>query len=176
MLLSSHILAEVQQVCTSATIIGNGRMLAVGHRRRAARRRPGRRTGCGSPIRGPPAHVLADAGFAVSDHVDGLLTVEGGRPPEDISRALGERGHWVAELTPVRVDLETFFLELTRDEQLGVASVRLLRVGARPGSAGAGPWKVLLVAGLRHPARRPGRDCVVDAARPPNSPSSPRHG
>ena len=29
-LLSSHILAEVQQVCTSATIIGNGRMLASG--------------------------------------------------------------------------------------------------------------------------------------------------
>ena len=30
MLLSSHILAEVQQVCTSATIIGNGRMLRRG--------------------------------------------------------------------------------------------------------------------------------------------------
>ena len=29
-LLSSHILAEVQQVCDSATIIGNGRMLASG--------------------------------------------------------------------------------------------------------------------------------------------------
>jgi ABC-2 type transport system ATP-binding protein len=29
-LLSSHILAEVQQVCTSATIIGNGRLLASG--------------------------------------------------------------------------------------------------------------------------------------------------
>ncbi len=120
-LLSSHILAEVQQVCTSATIIGNGRMLASGtvdellassgttYRLRVA-----------DP--GAASQVLADAGFAVSDGVDGLLTVDGGRPPEDISRALGERGHWVAELTPVRVDLETFFLELTRDEQLGVAS------------------------------------------------------
>ncbi len=29
-LLSSHILAEVQQVCSSVTIIGNGRMLASG--------------------------------------------------------------------------------------------------------------------------------------------------
>ena len=29
-LLSSHILAEVQQVCTSATILGNGRTLASG--------------------------------------------------------------------------------------------------------------------------------------------------
>ena len=51
-LLSSHILAEVQQVCTSATIIGNGRMLASGtvdgpdrHRHVVPRRRrrPGRR-------------------------------------------------------------------------------------------------------------------------------------
>ena len=38
-LLSSHILAEVQQVCTSATILGNGRTLASGTRRRAHRRR-----------------------------------------------------------------------------------------------------------------------------------------
>ena len=30
MLLSSHILAEVQQVCDSATIIGNGRVLSSG--------------------------------------------------------------------------------------------------------------------------------------------------
>ncbi len=45
-LLSSHILAEVQQVCDSATIIGNGRMLASGQGRRPARLQP-RRTGCG---------------------------------------------------------------------------------------------------------------------------------
>jgi len=47
------------------------------------------------------------------------LVVDGGRPPEEITRTLGEQGLWVAELTPQRVDLETFFLELTRDESLG---------------------------------------------------------
>ena len=120
-LLSSHILAEVQQVCTSATIIGNGRMLASGTvEELLASSGTTYRLRVADP--GAASLVLADAGFAVSDGADGLLTVEGGRPPEDISRTLGERGLWVAELTPVRVDLETFFLELTRDEQLGVAS------------------------------------------------------
>ena len=118
-LLSSHILAEVQQVCTSATIIGNGRMLASGTvDELLASSGTTYRVRVADP--GGARQVLTDAGFAVSDGADGLLTVEGGRPPEDISRTLGESGHWVAELTPVRVDLETFFLELTRDEQLGV--------------------------------------------------------
>jgi ABC-2 type transport system ATP-binding protein len=57
----------------------------------------------------------------VGDGADGALSVDGDRPPAEVSRILGESGHWVAELTPVRVDLETFFLDLTRDEQLGVA-------------------------------------------------------
>ena len=50
---------------------------------------------------------------------DGVLSVDGGRPPEEISRTLGEQGIWVAELSPVRMDLETFFLDLTRDDTLG---------------------------------------------------------
>ncbi len=68
-LLSSHILAEVQQVCTSATIIGNGRLLASGRvddligaryvvpPRRAGPRRgragAGARRGSPSPPTGP---------------------------------------------------------------------------------------------------------------------------
>ena len=34
---------------------------------------------------------------------------------------LGEAGIWLSELTPLRPDLETVFLELTRSEQLGGA-------------------------------------------------------
>jgi ABC-2 type transport system ATP-binding protein len=119
-LLSSHILAEVQQVCTSATIIGNGRMLASGSVDELL-------ASSGTSYRVRVADLasarglLTSAGFTVGDGPDGLLTVDGDRPPEEITRTLGEGGHWVAELTPVRVDLETFFLELTRDEQLGAA-------------------------------------------------------
>ena len=120
-LLSSHILAEVQQVCTSATIIGNGRMLASGGvDELLAASGTTYRVRVGDPE--DARRVLATAGFTVSDGPDGALSVDGDRPADEISRTLGESGHWVSELTPVRVDLETFFLELTRDEQLGVAS------------------------------------------------------
>ena len=112
-LLSSHILAEVQQVCTSATIIGNGRMLDD----LLATSGTSYRVVVADPV-AAGAH-LTGAGFSVTTGPDGVLSVDGGRPPEEISRTLGEQGVWVAELSPVRMDLETFFLDLTRDDTLG---------------------------------------------------------
>jgi len=115
-LLSSHILAEVEQVCTSATIIGNGRLLASG--------RVADLIGAGTTYRlvvpEPDAAkgVLADAGFTVT--ADGTaLTVDSKRPSTEITRALAGAGIWLSELTPVRADLETVFLELTADDTLG---------------------------------------------------------
>ena len=117
-LLSSHILAEVQQVCTSATIIGNGRMLASGTvDDLLATSGTSYRVVVADPV-AAGAH-LTGAGFSVTSGPDGVLSVDGGRPPEEISRTLGEQGVWVAELSPVRMDLETFFLDLTRDDTLG---------------------------------------------------------
>ena len=115
-LLSSHILAEVQQVCTSATIIGNGRLLASG----AVEDLLGGGTTYRVVVADPPsaATVLERAGVAVA-HVDGALHVESGEPGE-VTRVLGEAGIWLTELSPVRADLETFFLELTAADQLGV--------------------------------------------------------
>jgi ABC-2 type transport system ATP-binding protein len=112
-LLSSHILAEVQQVCTSATIIGNGRLLASGA--------VDDLLGAGTTYRvDAPDHdaarrVLVDAGFALAD---GELVVETDRPG-DVTRALGAAGIWLTELSAVRRDLETVFLELTADDTLG---------------------------------------------------------
>ena len=115
-LLSSHILAEVQQVCTSATIIGNGRLLASG--------RVADLIGTGTTYRlvvpEPDAAkgVLAEAGFAVV--ADGAaLTVDSDRSPAEITRTLAGAGIWLSELTPVRADLETVFLELTAGDTLG---------------------------------------------------------
>jgi ABC-2 type transport system ATP-binding protein len=111
-LLSSHILAEVQQVCTSATIIGNGTLLSSG--------RVDELVGASTAYRvaAPDPHaarrVLTEAGFTVND---GLL-VDTERP-SDVTRALGSAGIWLSELTPVRRDLEAVFLELTADNTLG---------------------------------------------------------
>ena len=115
-LLSSHILAEVQQVCTAATIIGNGRTLASGT--------------VAELLGGSTAHRLVvpdqaaarTALEAAGQHVTGsdgeALLVESAQPAE-ITRLLGEAGIWLAELTPVRADLESIFLTLTEHDGLG---------------------------------------------------------
>jgi ABC-2 type transport system ATP-binding protein len=120
-LLSSHILAEVQQVCDSVTIIGNGRMLASG--------KVDDLLGASNVYRVRVGDVesavrrLTEAGFAVEpDH--GTLQVETDRPPADITRTLGESQLWLEELTAVRPDLETFFLDLTSGEALGEGAAR----------------------------------------------------
>jgi ABC-2 type transport system ATP-binding protein len=111
-LLSSHILAEVQQVCTSATIIGNGRMLASGQVDDLVGASTAYRVGAPDPD--AARQVLTEAGFSVGD---GLL-VDTDRPAE-VTRALGAAGIWLTELTPVRRDLEAVFLELTAGTELG---------------------------------------------------------
>ncbi len=115
-LLSSHILAEVQHVCTSATIIGNGRLLASG----AVDTLIG--TGTAYRVVTPDADasraVLTRAGMSVTD-TDGALLVDSELPPADITRLLAGSGIYLSELSPVRADLETVFLQLTAGDTLG---------------------------------------------------------
>ncbi|KAB2811061.1 ATP-binding cassette domain-containing protein [Pimelobacter simplex] len=121
-LLSSHILAEVQQVCTSATIIGNGRLLASGRVDDLLGTTTAHRVVVADPERAQA--VLRDAGLSV--------TVVPGDPGQEhpeirvetedaarITQVLGGAGLWLSELTPLRPDLETFFLALTDAERLG---------------------------------------------------------
>ncbi|UAL31187.1 ABC transporter ATP-binding protein [Nocardioides rotundus] len=128
-LLSSHILAEVQQVCDSATIIGNGRMLASGRvEDLLSGTGTAHRVVVGEPDRA--ASVLRAAGASVTTDAQ-ALRVEGDLAGADLTRLLGEQGLWVAELTPVRQDLESFFLDLTSAEELGADEPRGGRKGWR---------------------------------------------
>ncbi len=119
-LLSSHILAEIQQVCDRVTIIGNGRMLASGRVDDLI----GDRTSHRLVVPDPQAaiKVLASAGIKAS-LVDSALRVESGPDPADITRVLAHAQIWLSELSPQRADLETVFLELTAGEALGVQDV-----------------------------------------------------
>ncbi|MBB6629626.1 ATP-binding cassette domain-containing protein [Nocardioides sp. KIGAM211] len=119
-LLSSHILAEVQQVCSSATIIGNGRMLASG--------RVDDLLGGGTSYRlavADPAaarRVLEEASFVVAPPAagdDGQHLVVESDDPAALTRTLAAAELWLTELTAVRPDLETVFLELTAADTLG---------------------------------------------------------
>ena len=112
-LLSSHILAEVQQVCHSVTIIGNGRTVASGSvESLLGESRSRTRVGVGDPARA--AAMLERAGYGVEREGDDVL-VEGHDHPEEISRLLAGEQLYVSELSAIRPDLETVFLQLTRD-------------------------------------------------------------
>ena len=115
-LLSSHILAEVQQVCTSATILGNGRTLASGSVSELIGGSTSQRVVTPDPDAARTA--LEAGGLRVTGQDGSALLVETDRPGE-VTRLLGEAGVWLTELGPVRADLESIFLEVTEGEQLG---------------------------------------------------------
>ena len=116
-LVSSHILDEVEQVADTVSIIGHGRLLASG---RVAdvigdQTVTSLRVGVADPV--TAQRILTDDGLRV--RLDGgLLVVEGISDGAEITRRLAARNLFVNELTPVRADLESVFLELTAEEGL----------------------------------------------------------
>ncbi len=118
-LLSSHILAEVQQVCDAATIIGRGRMLASGRVEDLV-------AGTGAStwrVRADDLDLLdralAAGGFPARPGTEPDARVVEAGDPAALNRALGGAGVWLTELVPLRRDLETVFLELTGADALG---------------------------------------------------------
>ncbi|MGA4684202.1 ATP-binding cassette domain-containing protein [Micromonospora sp. AB353] len=113
--LSSHILGEIQLICDSVTIISLGRRVAFGpvdqvlaaHSQGAVRVRL-------EAVDDLPqaADALTRAGVHVAAEPDHLM-LSGVDKPATVSRLLAEQGLYVSELTPVAVDLESVFLELT---------------------------------------------------------------
>ncbi len=121
-LVSSHILSEVQQVADTVSIIGRGRLLAEGPVSQILAASGGEsvRVGIANPEQA--AQVLAGAGYRVVPLPDRSLQVtKVGAPlyPAEVTRVLAQQGLFVSELTPARADLESVFLELTAENHLG---------------------------------------------------------
>ncbi len=110
-LLSSHNLVEVQQLCHSVSIIDHGRLVASGPVSDLIGDRASRTRVRVHDLR-EAEHVLRSAGRTVTREQDSLL-VEGHERPEEITRVLAARGHYVTELSEERPDLESFFLQIT---------------------------------------------------------------
>ncbi|CAA9369629.1 MAG: Efflux ABC transporter, ATP-binding protein [uncultured Nocardioidaceae bacterium] len=110
-LLSSHILAEVQQVCDGVSIIGHGTLLASGSVADVVGGRGGGvRLGLADLAAG--ADVLTQEGYAVRRDGDRLL-VDTDADPAALTEHLAGAGLYVSEIGKVQADLETVFLELT---------------------------------------------------------------
>jgi ABC-type multidrug transport system ATPase subunit len=116
-LVSSHILDEVEQVADRVSIIGHGRLLAsglvaevIGHQSSISMR-------VGVTDLVSAQRILTDGGLLVRQD-GGVLVVVGVTDGADITQRLAAHQMYVNELTPVRADLESVFLELTADEGL----------------------------------------------------------
>ncbi|RNL79030.1 ABC transporter ATP-binding protein [Nocardioides marmorisolisilvae] len=110
-LLSSHILAEVQEVCGSVSIIDAGRLVGSGKVADLLGESTARtRVGVAEPDRADS--VLSGAGYQVQREGD-FLVVEGHEHPEMITRLLADSGLYVSELHAIRPTLESYFLKLT---------------------------------------------------------------
>jgi ABC-2 type transport system ATP-binding protein len=114
---SSHILSEIQQTADRVAILARGRLVASGlvHEVLAGSAGEGTIVRLRDPQAGRAA--LAAAGIEVTDADGALRVASQAADPERISRTLAERGLYVTELRPDEADLETVFLELTRDDE-----------------------------------------------------------
>ncbi|HLL67212.1 MAG TPA: ABC transporter ATP-binding protein [Micromonosporaceae bacterium] len=110
--LSSHILAEVQHICDSVTIVSRGRRVGAGPVADvlAAQDRGEYRVRVAEPERA--AQILARSGLPVTVHDDHLV-VGDLADSSWITETLAAHQLFVAELSPINPDLESVFLRLT---------------------------------------------------------------
>jgi ABC-2 type transport system ATP-binding protein len=112
-LLSSHLLSEVQQICDEVSIVSHGQLVTAGrvadvlaaHATNAFRLGVADATGA--------VGVLSQAGFTAVDQGDAGLLVRDVQDSAAITRALAESGRYLSWLMPEAVDLEQVFLQLT---------------------------------------------------------------
>ncbi len=116
---SSHILSEVQQTADHVAIVAKGKLIkagpvgevlattgATGVIVKLADLEAGRR-------------ALSDANIPTTIHAGAIRADVPADQSERISRTLAQAGLYVSELRPDTVDLETVFLELTKDRGVG---------------------------------------------------------
>lgn len=133
-LVSSHILSEVQQVADTVTIIGRGRLLAEGDVNDilASDGQLAARVGVSDHLRA--AEVLTTSGFTVERLPNRILKVSLVNHKLDlavITRLLADQGLYVSELTPIQPDLESVFLDLTAGQHLGARQERRRQPASR---------------------------------------------
>jgi len=120
-LVSSHILSEVQQIADTVTIIARGRLLAEGKVSDilAADGQLSVRVGVSDQLRA--TEILAASGFTVEPLPDRQLKVSSSNrrlDPAVVSRVLADHDLYVSELVPIQPDLESVFLNLTAGNHL----------------------------------------------------------
>ena len=122
-MISSHILSELSQICTTAAVIEAGKLRATGSIEDIVRGVQAQRTGVYlralAPLEELQRALLEEPGVSgVRQHRAGLLVeLEGQEEAQSrLLRSLVSRGLDVVEFTPKSADLEEVFLSLTRGQ------------------------------------------------------------
>lgn len=125
-LVSSHLLAEVQLMCDRAVIIDHGRLVTQGTiDELRAGYGGGWTVGVGAAPVDAAVAALRGAGLDAAPRPDGRLTVTGEvADGSGISRPLAEAGIYVSELQEQAASLEEVFLALTGDNGHGAEAPR----------------------------------------------------
>ena len=114
---SSHILAEVAQTCDRVAILSRGRLVTSGAVSEIlAASHPSElfvRIGDTQAA----TDALTAAGFQVNVVEDALRVSAPPSEAERITKTLADAGLYLSELRPDQVDLESVFLELTREQE-----------------------------------------------------------
>ena len=112
--LSSHLMSEVEATADHVLVIGRGRLLADTSVREFTQRSAGSHVRVVSPDAGTLVALLERAGGRVTVGEDGALAV-GGIEVERVGDLAAAHGLRLHELTPRRATLEAAFMELTDD-------------------------------------------------------------
>jgi len=116
---SSHILSEIQQIADHVAIVAKGRLITSGPVGEVLA------TGAAKGVLVKLAdlaagrRVLEEARLSVSAAGDALRVDVPADQADRITRALADSGLYLTELRPDVADLETVFLELTKDRGVG---------------------------------------------------------
>ena len=112
---SSHLLTEVQQTCDRVAILARGKAVATGPVRDVLTAGRSARLVVRVPDLERGAAILCDAGMPSAVRGDAIRVGVDPSEASRVTRALADRGVYLSELRPDEADLESVFLELTRD-------------------------------------------------------------
>jgi ABC-2 type transport system ATP-binding protein len=113
-ILASHLLVEVGQVCQRVAILKEGRIIAEGNVAELLRRDGALRINVPeSQIKSAEGALLARPGVNAVNVEDGSLVVEASVDGAELNRTLVEAGIYASRIAPIERSLESVFLELT---------------------------------------------------------------
>lgn len=123
-IISTHILPEVEMVCDQVQIIDKGKLVFNGSIDVLKRQRVGNKLLIG--LRNPPAieEILRISGVSEAESLaNGLIRVrysENAEPAEAIVQAAVQQGWGLHQIAPDQTSLEDVFMQLTYQEQVAV--------------------------------------------------------